>query len=141
VVLICIFFMARDGEHFFMYFLTIWISSFEKVVWYHFKVKKLMHREVQLLAQSHTASMMLNLDSQLDWIENHLGDKQSTVLVCLGGHFQRGLKGWKTCPEMNVFLSLSLSLSLSPLLPNCHEVNNFAPMHSPSMTFCLTMAH
>jgi hypothetical protein len=24
--------MARDGEHFFMWFLTIWISSFEKVL-------------------------------------------------------------------------------------------------------------
>jgi hypothetical protein len=33
VVLICISFMARDGEHFFMcYFFTIWISSFEKVL-------------------------------------------------------------------------------------------------------------
>jgi hypothetical protein len=32
VVLICISFMARDGEHFFMYFLAIWISSFEKVL-------------------------------------------------------------------------------------------------------------
>jgi hypothetical protein len=32
VVLICIFFMARNGEHFFMCFLAIWISSFEKVV-------------------------------------------------------------------------------------------------------------
>jgi hypothetical protein len=30
--LICISFMARDGEHFFMYFLTIWISSIEKVL-------------------------------------------------------------------------------------------------------------
>jgi hypothetical protein len=31
-VLICISFMARDGEHFFMCFLAIWISSFEKVL-------------------------------------------------------------------------------------------------------------
>jgi hypothetical protein len=30
VVLICIFIMARDGEHFFMCFCAIWISSFEK---------------------------------------------------------------------------------------------------------------
>jgi hypothetical protein len=32
VVLICISFMARDGEYFFMCFLVIWISSFEKVL-------------------------------------------------------------------------------------------------------------
>jgi hypothetical protein len=30
VVLIFISFMARDGEHFFMCFLTTWTSSFEK---------------------------------------------------------------------------------------------------------------
>jgi hypothetical protein len=32
VVLICISFMARDGEHFFICFLAIWISSYEKVL-------------------------------------------------------------------------------------------------------------
>jgi hypothetical protein len=32
VVLIWISFTARDGEHFFMCFLAIWISSFEKVL-------------------------------------------------------------------------------------------------------------
>jgi hypothetical protein len=32
MVLICISFMARDGEHFFMCFLAIWNSSFEKVL-------------------------------------------------------------------------------------------------------------
>jgi hypothetical protein len=32
VALICISFMARDGEHFFMCILAIWISSFEKVL-------------------------------------------------------------------------------------------------------------
>jgi hypothetical protein len=32
VVLIYISFMARDGEHFFMCFLAIWMSSFEKVL-------------------------------------------------------------------------------------------------------------
>jgi ABC-type multidrug transport system permease subunit len=32
VILIYISFMARDGEHFFMCFLAIWISSFEKVL-------------------------------------------------------------------------------------------------------------
>jgi hypothetical protein len=33
VVLICIYFMARDGEHFFMCVLAIWTSSYEKVVY------------------------------------------------------------------------------------------------------------
>jgi hypothetical protein len=32
VVLICISFMAKGGEHFFMCFLAIWNSSFEKVM-------------------------------------------------------------------------------------------------------------
>jgi hypothetical protein len=32
VVLICISFMARDCEYFFMCFLAIWTSSFEKVL-------------------------------------------------------------------------------------------------------------
>jgi hypothetical protein len=32
VVLICISFMAKDGEHFLMCFLAIWTSSFEKVL-------------------------------------------------------------------------------------------------------------
>jgi hypothetical protein len=32
VVLICISFMVRDGEHFFMYFFNIQISSFAKVL-------------------------------------------------------------------------------------------------------------
>jgi hypothetical protein len=32
VVFICIFFMAKDGEHFLHVFLAIWISSFEKVL-------------------------------------------------------------------------------------------------------------
>jgi hypothetical protein len=32
VVLICIFFMARDGEHFLMCFLAIWTYSFEEVL-------------------------------------------------------------------------------------------------------------
>jgi hypothetical protein len=32
IVLICMSFMARDVEHFFMCFLTIWTSSFKKVL-------------------------------------------------------------------------------------------------------------
>jgi hypothetical protein len=32
VILICMSFMARDGEHSFMCFLAIWASSFEKVL-------------------------------------------------------------------------------------------------------------
>jgi hypothetical protein len=36
VVLICISFMAGDGGHFFICFLAIWISSFEKVLFSSF---------------------------------------------------------------------------------------------------------
>jgi hypothetical protein len=32
VILVCTSFMARDGECFFMWFLAIWIFSFEKVL-------------------------------------------------------------------------------------------------------------
>jgi hypothetical protein len=40
MVLICISFMSRGGEYFFMCFLAIWISSFEEVA--HFFVGSLI---------------------------------------------------------------------------------------------------
>jgi hypothetical protein len=43
VVLICISFMARDGEHFFMYFLAICISSFEKVLFSQLPITLLVY--------------------------------------------------------------------------------------------------
>jgi hypothetical protein len=49
VVLICISFMVRDGEHFFMCFLAIGISSFEKVLFSsiaHFFIGSLILRVV-----------------------------------------------------------------------------------------------
>jgi hypothetical protein len=36
VAVICISFMARDGEHFFMCFSAIWTSSFEKALFSSF---------------------------------------------------------------------------------------------------------
>jgi hypothetical protein len=51
--LICISFMARDGEHFFMYFLAIWISSFEKVLFNsvaHFFIGSLILGEFSFLS-------------------------------------------------------------------------------------------
>jgi hypothetical protein len=48
VDLIYISFMARDGEHFFMCFLTIWISSFEKVLFSsvaHFSIGSMISGE------------------------------------------------------------------------------------------------
>jgi hypothetical protein len=43
VVLICISFMFRDGEHFFMCILDIWISSFEKVLYSQLPISLLVH--------------------------------------------------------------------------------------------------
>jgi hypothetical protein len=53
VVWICISFMARDGEHFFMCFLTIWIASFEKVLFSsvaHFFIGSLIFGEFRFLS-------------------------------------------------------------------------------------------
>jgi hypothetical protein len=53
VVLICIFFMASDGEHFFMCFLAIWASSFEKVLFVsvaHFFIGSLILTEFSFLS-------------------------------------------------------------------------------------------
>jgi hypothetical protein len=53
VVLIYISFMARDGEHFFMCFLTIWTSSFEKVLFSsdaHFFIGSLIFGEFRFLS-------------------------------------------------------------------------------------------
>jgi hypothetical protein len=43
VFLICSSFMARNGEHFFMCFLAIWISSFEKVLFSSVATSLLVH--------------------------------------------------------------------------------------------------
>jgi hypothetical protein len=53
VVLICISFMARDGEHFFMCFLDIWTFSFEKVLFSlvaHFFIGSLIWGEFSSLS-------------------------------------------------------------------------------------------
>jgi hypothetical protein len=51
-VLICVSFMAKDSEHFFMRFLAIWISSFEKVLFNsvaHFFIGSLIWGEFSFL--------------------------------------------------------------------------------------------
>jgi hypothetical protein len=56
VVLIFISFMARDGEHFFMCFLAIWISSFEIVLFSsfaHFFIHSLILGEFSFLSFLH----------------------------------------------------------------------------------------
>jgi hypothetical protein len=53
MVLICISFMARDGGHFFMWFLVIWISSFEKFLFSsvaHFFIGLLIFGEFSFLS-------------------------------------------------------------------------------------------
>jgi hypothetical protein len=53
VDLICIYFIARDGEHFFMCFSAIWTSSFEKVLFSsvsHFFIGSLVFWRVQFLS-------------------------------------------------------------------------------------------
>jgi hypothetical protein len=53
VVLICISFMARDGEHFFMCFLDNWTFSFEKVLFSlvaHFFIGSLIWGEFSSLS-------------------------------------------------------------------------------------------
>jgi hypothetical protein len=53
VVLICISFITRAGEHFFMCFLAIWISSFEKVLFSsvaHFFIGSLVLGEFSFLS-------------------------------------------------------------------------------------------
>jgi hypothetical protein len=53
VVLICISFMARDGEHFCICFFAIWISFFEKVLFCsvaHFFIGSLILGEFRFLS-------------------------------------------------------------------------------------------
>jgi hypothetical protein len=56
VVLMCISFMAGDGLHFFMCFLAIWISSFEKVLFTsvaHFFIDSLIWGKFSFLSSLH----------------------------------------------------------------------------------------
>jgi hypothetical protein len=53
VVFTCISFMTRDGEHFFMCFLAIWISSLQKVLFSsvaHFFIGSLIFGEFSFLS-------------------------------------------------------------------------------------------
>jgi hypothetical protein len=53
VVLICISLMSRDDEHYFMWFLAIWISSFVKVLFSsvaHFIIGSLILGEFSFLS-------------------------------------------------------------------------------------------
>jgi hypothetical protein len=52
--------MARDGEHFSMCFLAIWISSFEKVLFSsvaHFFIGLLIWGEFSFLSTLHTIDL------------------------------------------------------------------------------------
>jgi hypothetical protein len=70
VILIVIFFMARDGEHFVMCFLAIWTSSFEKVLFSsvaHFFIGALIFWEFNfiILISGETVSNVCKMDLEL----------------------------------------------------------------------------
>jgi hypothetical protein len=73
-VLICISFMARDCEHFFMCFLAIWISSFEKVLFSsvaHFFIGSLILGEFIFLSSLHILVISLLSNVKLANIFSH----------------------------------------------------------------------
>jgi hypothetical protein len=75
VILICSSFMAKDGEHFFMCFMVIWVSSFEKVLFSliaHFFIGSLILGEFsffELLVYSGYQSFVWCINSK--WIKDH----------------------------------------------------------------------
>jgi hypothetical protein len=55
-VLICISFMVRNGEHFFMFYLVLWTSSFEKILFSsvdHFFIGSLILEKFSFLSSLH----------------------------------------------------------------------------------------
>jgi hypothetical protein len=74
VALICISFMARDGEHFFMCLLAIWISSFEKVLFSlvaHLFIGSLILGEFSFLRSLYILIISPSSDAQLANIFSH----------------------------------------------------------------------
>jgi hypothetical protein len=74
VVLICISFMARDGEHFFMCFLAILMSSFEKVLFSavaHFFIGSLILGEFSFLSSLYIMVIFPLSDAYLANILSH----------------------------------------------------------------------
>jgi hypothetical protein len=74
VVLTCISFMARDGEHFFMCFLVILIFSFEKVLFssvVHFFIGSLILGEFSFLSSLYILVISPLSDVQLANIFSH----------------------------------------------------------------------
>jgi hypothetical protein len=66
VVLICIFFMARDVKNFFIAFLAIWTSSFEKSLFSsvaHFFIASFTFREFSFLSSPYI--QVINLLSDI----------------------------------------------------------------------------
>jgi hypothetical protein len=66
VLLICISFMSREGEHFFMCFLAIWISFFEKVLFSsvaHFLIGSLILGEFNFLSSLYILYISLYIQS------------------------------------------------------------------------------
>jgi hypothetical protein len=74
VVLIYISFIARDGKHFFISFLAIWISSFEKVLFSsvaHFFIGSLIWGEFSILSSLYILVISPLCDVYLENIFSH----------------------------------------------------------------------
>jgi hypothetical protein len=132
VVLICISFVTRDGEHFFMCFWAIRISSFEKVLFSsvaHFFIGSLILGEFSFLSSLYILVISPLSDVQLANIFSHSGgglfslETNSFVVQKLFSFMKSHLYILSlSCLAVGVLLRKSLPISISSrvfLAPSC----------------------